>query len=675
MECSLAANKFGPDEQVAALGSARSGAAAARAPRTEFVVLTRSDELLEQLGQLLDGAGDVRHAENEEEARQCADPRHATVMLLDSREHVDPGLVVERLHASDGSTVIVVFAPAGVVTDVARAIKGSAAFAVLPIPIEVEKSRAVLHGAGEEAMSRHLLASPPQVPAPVIKLPEAAPRVVELAPEAPVVLPRPVAARPQAPQPPESPDLPATGGGARRSVGTARLALAVLVGLSVVAAAAWFVLRDGAESPTSVASDSGPTPAAAEPVVADAPVEADTSRPEVKLSTEPKEELLDRARAAFHDRRYTDPEGDNALHYYRSVLAQDPQDGEAREGLNRIGGVLQGRLESALADNRFDVAARTLEQLRLVQPGDPALAGAEAKVAEQRISAALARGDVEQAAELVRAADRAGVPAQRLQPLREQLARVDGAQRAERLSRLVSARIRDGQLLAPPGDSAKFHLGQLLKLPNGKRLGAAASDELALAFAERAKRAAAQGQVAEAEQWLAEAKALGYVPERPAAAVAAQVQAQPVVQPAPRPADAPAPVRQEGPAVPVARATTPDPLVRPAPVAASRAPAAPAEVALSAADFKRTRYVAPTYPQQALSRGLSGEVRVRLKIDTKGQVADVEVLSASPAGVFDQAAVNAVRKWRFEPVVRDGRAIEASVTTTISFQPDSEARR
>jgi protein TonB len=292
-------------------------------------------------------------------------------------------------------------------------------------------------------------------------------------------------------------------------------------------------------------------------------------------------------------------------------------------------------------------------------------------LAEQRIGAALARGDVELAGELMRAADRAGVAPQRLAPLREQLGRLDGAQRAERLSRLVSARIREGQLLSPAGDSAKHHLEQLLKLPNGQRLGAAASDQLARALADRAQHAATQGQGAEAQQLLAEARALGYVPERPAA--------PPVVQPAPLPAVSAAATpprtteaavaRPDTVAASSARLSTPEPASR-----ASSAGAAPgttpAPASFSATDFKRTRYVAPVYPAQALSRGQSGEVRVRLTVDGSGRVSDVQVLSAAPAGVFDQAATNAVRKWRFEPIVRNGRSVEASVTTTISFRPD-----
>ncbi len=104
-------------------------------------------------------------------------------------------------------------------------------------------------------------------------------------------------------------------------------------------------------------------------------------------------------------------------------------------------------------------------------------------------------------------------------------------------------------------------------------------------------------------------------------------------------------------------------------------PTAAAETALTAEDFKRTRYVAPTYPPQALARGVEGEVRVRLTINTEGRVATAEIVSASPPGVFETAALAAVRRWRFDPVMRGGRPIEASITATIRFRPDDAPNR
>jgi TonB family protein len=643
----------GPQQHGAPVGAALTGPAGARATRTVYVVLTRSDELLEQVGLALDGTGEVRLAENEEEARQFADPRHATVMLLDAREQIDPGLVVERLHVSDGSTVIVVFAPAGTATDVARAIKGSAAFAVLPIPLELEKTRVILQGAGEEALARRALVTTAATLAPAWTVPDAYQPSTERSPQPPVVASKPltIPAVHLAKSTPEAP--PAALGGTPRAPRFPKVMLAVVAGLLMAVTGVW-LYWSGDAGPAPEINVGAAAPQAVTAAVPSQPAPRGASDPsEARLSTAPKEQLLDRARVAFHERRYTDPDSDNALYYYRSALAQDPLDAEAREGIERVGAVLDGRLRSALAERRADDAARTLEQLRLIRPDDKALATAAAQLAEQRVGSAIARGDADQANELLRAAADAGVPAERLAPLRDQLARLDASNRAAQLSRVIRARIRDGQLLTPPGDSAKHHLGQLLRLPNGARLGADVQAELARELAEQGRLAAAQGQGDEAARWLAEARALGHTPERRPAGAAATVAAT---------AGDRVPATTER----VASASVPIP---------QEVAAAPAKPEVSAADFRRTRYVAPVYPPRALARGQSGEVRVRVTVDTTGRVAEVLVLSASPAGVFDQAAVNAVRKWRFEPVIKDGRAIEASIATTILFRPDDAGQR
>ncbi len=691
----MAANKIGPDAHSTPLAHGRPAQDPARASRTVFVVLTGSDELLEQIGQLLDESVEVRHAEHEEEARQFADPRHAVVMLVDAREHADPSLTVERLHASDGTTVIVVFAPADAVADVARAIRGSAAFAVLPIPLETDKTRAVLMGAGEEALARRALMTPVVEAAPA----RAAPPVPAVAPaSAPPTADSGTPAKRElavaAPPAEDATDAAATharvatvsaGGSTPGARGVPRIALAIAAGVAIVAAAGWLYLRDSGEPstaevttvrPTAPGADA-PAPDAGVPQEVSPPAAVAASRPEQALSTDPTEELLDRARVAFHERRYTDPDGDNALYYYRSVLARDPQDGEALQGLGRIGSVLDGRLKSALAEQRTDDAARTLEHLRLIRPDDPKLVATEARLVESRVGAALSRGDLTAAAALLRTAQASGATAERLAPLREQLARLESGQRVEQLARLVNARIRDGQLLAPPGDSAKYHLGQLQRLPNGKRLAADAAGDLARAMAERGRQAQAQGQASEAERWFAEARALGYTPERPVAAVAAAAPAAAPEPALPAPAERPAGPREETVAASPPRSESPDPEAA-APVAEIRRPgaggAAPAATEVSAADFKRTRFVPPVYPPQALARGLEGDVRLRITVDVEGRVIDARVLSSTPAAVFDQAAVNAARKWRFEPVVRDGSPIEASVMTTIRFRPDQAQR-
>lgn len=58
--------------------------------------------------------------------------------------------------------------------------------------------------------------------------------------------------------------------------------------------------------------------------------------------------------------------------------------------------------------------------------------------------------------------------------------------------------------------------------------------------------------------------------------------------------------------------------------------------------------VAPEYPRAAERRSLEGVVQVSIDIDAEGNVLDVKVVSATPAGIFDSSAINAVMLWKFE---------------------------
>ena len=59
--------------------------------------------------------------------------------------------------------------------------------------------------------------------------------------------------------------------------------------------------------------------------------------------------------------------------------------------------------------------------------------------------------------------------------------------------------------------------------------------------------------------------------------------------------------------------------------------------------------VDPQYPRRALLREIEGHVLVGFTILPDGTTADLEVLESEPVGVFDRSALEAVRRWRFEP--------------------------
>ena len=72
----------------------------------------------------------------------------------------------------------------------------------------------------------------------------------------------------------------------------------------------------------------------------------------------------------------------------------------------------------------------------------------------------------------------------------------------------------------------------------------------------------------------------------------------------------------------------------------------------------------PRYPPEALRAGTSGEVLVEITVGTDGSVTSARVVRATPPRVFDREALNAVRRWKFEP-------IDAATTTrrTLAFNP------
>lgn len=59
------------------------------------------------------------------------------------------------------------------------------------------------------------------------------------------------------------------------------------------------------------------------------------------------------------------------------------------------------------------------------------------------------------------------------------------------------------------------------------------------------------------------------------------------------------------------------------------------------------RVTAPTYPKAALERGIEGRVELEFDLDARGNVRDIRVLDAKPAGVFDYAAEQALDSWKF----------------------------
>jgi TonB family protein len=93
-------------------------------------------------------------------------------------------------------------------------------------------------------------------------------------------------------------------------------------------------------------------------------------------------------------------------------------------------------------------------------------------------------------------------------------------------------------------------------------------------------------------------------------------------------------------------------------------PAPPASVDVTMA--KLLKRVTPVLPS-GVSHKAKGYVLVKFNITETGRVSDVEVLESTPAGTFDDAALDAVRKWVYDPRKENGVAVASQAKARLVF--------
>ena len=77
----------------------------------------------------------------------------------------------------------------------------------------------------------------------------------------------------------------------------------------------------------------------------------------------------------------------------------------------------------------------------------------------------------------------------------------------------------------------------------------------------------------------------------------------------------------------------------------------------------------PVYPEAAKRDGIEGEVTLVYTVTRTGEVTDLEILESSPPGIFDDAALAAVRTWRYRPVMAGGEPVaQETVGSTLTFR-------
>jgi len=671
-------------------------------PVADITAITTRDDFLLELGETLAGQAAVSPVDSVEAALAAmVGGKRGQVLVIDTRDVAEVRAAVDAAHAAVPRAVVLVFAEGAAEKQLGAALKGSKVFAVLPLPIDSRKTQALLEGAVAEAVAKRAAAAPDSNPATNLRSELSVGAFQHEATRTSERLLR----------------------GSRSRMLLLGIAGAALVALA--GAAVWrFTHGTKTQAPAAAKLAAQPPSAPASP--AEVPVPAPVPAADNSIVQGKVDELLEKARLAMHERRFTEPVGDNALVYYRSAAAADAANGEARDGLQRVAAVLAGRLDEALSAGRLDEAAQTLANFKSAAPSNARVGAFEQRLYAAQVARALSDANLDRATQYVRQAQQStSIPAEQIARWRADIARRQEDAKVQRLAALVEDRIRDGTLTGPD-DSAKAYLQQLQAAapsnPNTQRV----THELIAADLHKARDAAAARSPVEQERWLNEARALGLKPAEAAAfqrelagarQKASAAEGERLAQLARermrdgRLTDPPqdsaawyltqlqtldatsvtladtsrelagklldrarsAVLAGKPPDADLAQArrwgADPKDVAAVQQLQAPKAKGAPLDVAALAANIKRLRSPAPEYPQGALAQHLSGSVTLEYTVDTHGEPRDIHVVEATPPGVFDQAAVTAVKHWRYAPVVVDGTAVEVpAVRTRVRFE-------
>jgi TonB family protein len=471
-----------------------------------------------------------------------------------------------------------------------------------------------------------------------------------------------------------------------------------------VALVAWGLL---AWEPWNRATTTAPAPAPQPAATASATEDART------------QQMLDQAGIALSQGALIEPPGQNALELYRAVLARDPGNDLARRGIDSVADELLVQAERALMEQdvvrlasavdavravrpdhsrlpffvnqlereralaaksgkpvpAVDAAGRPLEtpaqsgelpsvrvhafvqlanermranqlvgrdgalgyvaSARNIAPADPAVVAAGDQLGalfQGNAQKAIRDGRLEEANRWLQNSIELGMDRTQIANMRADIdaARI-GNERADRARLLVLAnqRIAQGRLLEPKTDSAKHYI-DLLSAANPQFEGLADTRTLLAGRALAESRTALGANNLDRADLFARAAADAGAPAAEVADLNGKIMAQRVMRPA--------------------------------------AAAAPEPTVISENRLRRTFFMAPTYPARARERGTEGWVDIEYTVTKDGTTSNAVVRASEPQGTFDRAALDAVKRWRYEPRVVGGAVAEQRVETRLRFR-------
>jgi protein TonB len=397
------------------------------------------------------------------------------------------------------------------------------------------------------------------------------------------------------------------------------LAIIGVVAIAAIAAGAWVFWPKGDNSTANQTT----TPAIS-------PV-ATNSAPQITT-------LINKADQAFAAGKYVASNGGSAAELYRAALKVDGKNAAARSGYDRSIEFGLRSAEETLLSGKLSDAAALAEMLRLLAPGNSRLAFLNTQI-EKEQGRVNSDASLRQAFEAKQSAIRASL-----------------AQ--------MSDRVKRGALIEPATNSALTYFREAEALGAGDPGVRSARETLVAALLTAAdtelsaRKPPAARRLVDAASTLNSSAAGLDVLRRRADEVATQIVSTNAA----------------------AAAAAPQPAVAPAvvvPVPAAPAPAIAVDTAsavVSATTLRNLRKASPEFPQRALDQLISGWVEMEFTVARDGSVTDIIVVDSEPRRTFDAAAMAALRRYRYAPVIRNGEPVAQRARLRMRFTAQDAGR-
>jgi TonB family protein len=424
--------------------------------------------------------------------------------------------------------------------------------------------------------------------------------------------------------------------------------------------------------------------------------------------------LIEQARAAQAAGQIVDPADNNAIELFAAAVAAAPNDSSLAIELDAALEQALGMAETAMLERRLDDASNALHRVHTFAQDHARLPFLNAQLLQMQTRAyldearaATRESRFEDAAFSITAArnlEMADTTA--IDLIDRELSAALAAQEMGDVLAKANDRLASGNLLTPANNNARYYFGLVLVNDANNTAARQGLSIIASKLALQARSEIDNGNFSAAERLLANARtadasnadiaaASGLLADTRAtigrqnrqAAAAAASKAEAVRQ-----ADIDRAQEEErlrlAALIPVNTAQIPvlDQAIsgdseteNAAAVVSERAPDAKATSAgssllvnapnelVAVSSLTRKRYVAPRYPRVAERRGLSGWVDVVFTVGSDGKTSNIVAQKSAPGDTFVNAAVKAVEKWEFEPIIENGATVEKRAGVRLLF--------